>query len=401
MSSHQRRILFAVTGLTPQVLTETLYVLTQLQSPPFVPTEIHLLTTAEGARRARLALLSEEPGWFQRLRRDYALPVMDFSAANIHLFRDEAGQPLDDIRTPEDNQRAADMITEMVRDFTADPASALHVSIAGGRKTMGYYAGYALSLFARSQDRLSHVLVSEPFESSWDFFYPTPYSRVITTRENKLADTAEARVSLAEIPFVSLRHGVDEALREGHATFSEAVASARRALQPPRLCLDLAAQRIAAGGVVVSLPPVQLALLSVFARRVLTGHGPLAAPNKDVPEQAWAERFLAEYRRIRSGDLDDLERTERALARGMDGGYFSSHLSKLRRRLRRALGPAARPYLIDDGGCRPPRYRLALAAEAIEYGTLQAHGKPAGHEVHVNREQTEKTDRSRQQGARS
>src|SRR2546427_12173331 len=56
-----RRLLLAVTGLSPQVVTETLYALTQKVSPAFVPTEIHLLTTAEGAERARLTLLSDDP----------------------------------------------------------------------------------------------------------------------------------------------------------------------------------------------------------------------------------------------------------------------------------------------------------------------------------------------------
>ena len=374
---YPRRILFAVTGLSPQVVTETLYVLSQVCSPPFMPTEIHLLTTAEGARRARLALLSEDPGWFHRLCRDYDLPPVAFGEQHIHVLCDDDGHELEDIRSPEDNRCAADAITDMVRGFTADPNSTLHVSIAGGRKTMGYYAGYALSLFARPQDRLSHVLVSEPFESSWDFFYPTPYRRVITTRDNKLADTAEAEVSLAEIPFVSLRQGVDESLRVGHATFSEVVASARRALEPPRLRLDLAGQRIEAGGKVIKLPPAQLALLSVFARRAIAGKGPLPAPNKEVPESEWAERFLAEYRQIHANEMDDIERTERALAKGMDGKYFSAHLSKLKRKITRVLGIAAAPYLIDNGGCRPPRYRLTLSREVIEYGAIGAGDKLA------------------------
>ena len=43
----------------------------------------------------------------------------------------------------------ADAITALVRALTADPGSAVHASIAGGRKTMGFYLGYALSLFGR------------------------------------------------------------------------------------------------------------------------------------------------------------------------------------------------------------------------------------------------------------
>lgn len=37
---------------------------------------------------------------------------------------------------------------------------------------MGYYLGYALSLYGRAQDRLSHVLVTERYESLRDFFIP-------------------------------------------------------------------------------------------------------------------------------------------------------------------------------------------------------------------------------------
>lgn len=65
---------------------------------------------------------------------------------------------------------AADAIVELVRRCTQDDQTALHVSIAGGRKTMGFFMGYALSLYGRPQDRLSHVLVSAPFESNHDFY---------------------------------------------------------------------------------------------------------------------------------------------------------------------------------------------------------------------------------------
>lgn len=170
--SFPRRILLAVTGLSPQVVTETLHALAVSAQQPFVPTEIHLITTAEGAERARLSLLSADRGWFKRIRDDYALPEIAFDSTHIHVLRDAEGKPIADIRTPEDNLRCADFITEAVRAFTADQQAAVHVSIAGGRKTMGFFLGYALSLFGRDQDRLSHVLVSEPFESSWNFSIP-------------------------------------------------------------------------------------------------------------------------------------------------------------------------------------------------------------------------------------
>ena len=103
------------------------------------------------AHRAELSLLSDDLGWFHRLCADYHLPGVRFDRSHIHVMRDAHGLPMNDIRTPADNRAAADFITAQVRAITADPACALHASIAGGRKTMGFYLGYALSLFGRAQ----------------------------------------------------------------------------------------------------------------------------------------------------------------------------------------------------------------------------------------------------------
>lgn len=62
-----RRVLLAVAGLSPQVVTETLYALAVAEGT-FVPTEVHIVTTGEGAERARLTLLGGNPGWFSQLR---------------------------------------------------------------------------------------------------------------------------------------------------------------------------------------------------------------------------------------------------------------------------------------------------------------------------------------------
>lgn len=362
--SYPRRILLAVTGLSPQIVTETLHALAVGGDTPFIPTEVHLITTAEGAERARLALLSDKPGWFHRLRKDYNLPEIEFGSGHIHVLRDANGSPLADIRSPADNLACADFITEKVRELSADPQSALHVSIAGGRKTMGFFLGYALSLFGRPQDRLSHVLVSEPFENSWAFFYPTPYENIIETAAKQLVDTHDARLSLAEIPFVSLRHGLPTALLDGSARFEQTVSAAQAALGPAHLELDLRNRTVCAAGRTFQLPPAELAMLTVFARRALAGLPALPAPPKDAGDLEWSGRYLQELRTL-CGPLGDRDATEHSLQNGMDGHYFSMRLSKLRSRLRKELGVAARPYLIDDGGRRPHRYRLALDADAV------------------------------------
>lgn len=365
-----RRILLAVTGLSPQVVTETIYALAVDRQPAFVPTEICLVSTAKGREQALLSLLSDDPGWFHRLRHDYALPPIRFDASDILELPADDGTSLDDIRSPADNEHAADFITEQVRRFTADPDSALHVSIAGGRKTMGYYLGYALSLFGRPQDRLSHVLVSEPFESNREFFYPTPATRVIAGPDGHL-DASAARVTIAEIPFVSLRRGLPEKLLAGQASFRETVAAARASIAPPTLIVDLPNRRVRAGEQIVSLPPAELALLAVFARRALAGDTAITAPKKDVADAEWARRFLDELERIAGGPHNIPDATAQALRHGMDDAYFSQHLSKLHRYLRRALDVAASSYEIRGDRARRRRYQLALPPDAIRFGTVE------------------------------
>jgi len=62
-----------------------------------------------------------------------------------------------------------------VREKAADPSCCLHCSLAGGRKTMGLYLGFALQLYGRPDDALSHVLVHPPeLEMDSAFFYPPP-----------------------------------------------------------------------------------------------------------------------------------------------------------------------------------------------------------------------------------
>lgn len=346
------RILFAVTGLSPQVITETVYALSQSPAP-FIPTEIHVLTTQQGASRASLTLLSREPGWFHRLRRDYGLPPIQFDDNNIHILEQDDGSLMTDIRNPIENARAADAITEMVRKLTEDEQSALHVSIAGGRKTMGFFAGYALSLYGRAQDRLSHVLVSAPYESNPEFFYPGKQSRIIygAGPNGEPMDTAAARVTLADIPFVRLRHGLDKRLLAGHGSYTEAVRAVQKSLLPPRLVITTGKAPIRAGESDVPLSPVDKAFYRWLAARRKHGLDPLTCPRDGAPESEYATDFLAHYRKL-LGEMDAEERTAQALKQGMDKNFFERRKSAVNKALKERLGAAAAPYLIERFGPR-------------------------------------------------
>jgi len=372
---YPRRILLCVAGLSPQIVTETLYALTAVPGESrFVPTEIHVLTTAEGAERARLMLLSDQPGWFHRLRRDYSLPAIRFTLDAIHILRTTDGRLLDDIRNEADNQAIADAITHVVRDLTADPDSAVHASIAGGRKTMGFYLGYALSLFGRPQDRLSHVLVSNPFESNPNFFYPTPVSQVIfsTGPDQRPLDASAATVMLADIPFVRLRDGLQENLLKEGASFSEVVRQAQRNLAAPHLTLEVVSSRVRCGETLIRLTPISFAWLAWFARRTLENLPPLHWKRIGLAE---VEAFLNEYKAVLHDPLADDQHPLIAGRRqeGITKEFFDERNSKLKSELKRVLGnPTAMRYLPQR--CTTQRLAgcaLALSPQHIQFGSLE------------------------------
>ncbi|MCS7315146.1 MAG: hypothetical protein RMI94_07285, partial [Bryobacterales bacterium] len=179
--------------------------------------------------------------------------------------------------------------------------------------------------------------------------------------------SSQATVTLAEIPFVRLRHGLPEALLEGRAGFLEVVRTAQQLLGPPELKIDLRGRYIVAGGHKVSLPPAELAFLSWFARRKLRGQPGLSCPTEGHADPAYARDFLAEYHRA-FDRLGPSDRCARALRNGMDKNYFLQRRSKLHKLLRRWLGPRAGDYMIQAVGRRPEtRYELKLEAAQIHY----------------------------------
>lgn len=365
-----KSVLLCVTGLSPQIVTETVYALA-CGDTPWIPDEVHLVTTATGSREAILNLLATapdgRPGWFHRLRADYALPAISFDESHIHVLVDDKNQPLDDIRTPAHNEVAADFITGIVRDLTCDADTILHVSIAGGRKTMGYYAGYALSLFGRAQDQLSHVLVSEPFESNRDFYYPTPYRRPIAVRRGDKSETHDAqsaRVELARIPFVRLRDGLPDQLLAGRSRFSETVAEAQRAVDPPALVLIPPQRKIIADGQSLTFTPIHFAWYWLLAERRKNG-----LPGLHWSEQACVALLLEKYACLVGQHSADFERTE-ASYRCFDKSNAEPLKSHVNAALDRALGKRrAAPYRLalqeTLPGSRYRRVGLELPASAI------------------------------------
>lgn len=189
--------------MTPAVVTETIWGLVVQRNVPLA--RVIILTTVAGQARM------EDDVRKSCTNMGAHYPKAPIPVGEQITFRTVK---LDDIRTDGENSQVANWILMQVSEICADDSVTVHASIAGGRKTMGYFLAAAMQFFGRPQDRLYHVLVDPTFESIPQFRYPGPRKgRLRVNDRNGIEhDTHNARVTLAEIPFISLRgfiHDID------------------------------------------------------------------------------------------------------------------------------------------------------------------------------------------------
>lgn len=212
-------------------------------------------------------------GRFRQFCRDYRISPrrIRFNERTIHVVSGTDGKPLEDVRTPEDNLRVANMALQLVRRFTQDPAVSLHASVAGGRKTMGLFLGIAFQLFARPQDRLSHVLVSPPDLEApkGTFFYPRP-AAAFYEGAGKRIPARDVRVELAETPVLLLRDRIragDLAQSSYSALIQQAQLELDREASPPALILLTQARSLRIADRTIELTPLEFAVYHLLADR--------------------------------------------------------------------------------------------------------------------------------------
>lgn len=262
-----KNILLAVTGLSPQVITETLYALHQ--SNRHVDA-IHVITTRNGKEKIFAELLGGENGHYDRYLEEYGIDPasIDFSHRNIHVITDEHGIELPDIVSESDNEQLLKKCMDLTFHFTKDPGTAVLFSVAGGRKTMSSCLTLAAQMYGRPQDRLYHVLVSPEFESNRNFFYPLKKSQAIELRDNHgqpfFKETKFAQVNLIHIPFVSVRDNLPgDLLKEPKDPGTLTLSLIKE--ETARLTVNLMSGKIVYKGIEHDIMPAHLALYAFFA----------------------------------------------------------------------------------------------------------------------------------------
>jgi CRISPR-associated protein (TIGR02584 family) len=316
-----RKILLAVSGMSPQIVTETLYALVTRVGDPWIPDEIHLLSTHEGCEWARKELLHESRDMFGKFCREY-LPHghgIKFDASCLHAFT-RNGDVINDIRDLEDSAVVADAIAAKVWELTQDKNTAIHASIAGGRKSMGFLLGYSMSLYGRPQDRLSHVLVNDGFENNNDFYFKPKKSTIIHGRNNKPLDTDNAVISLAEIPILHLRGKLPKAMQKSPATFAKLIDVMNRSMNEPLIEFDTKAHALKCHGIEVNMSKINFSFYLFVAKKLLNT-GPVNIGHDHIKNEDAEEDSKAIY-----GDEEKMK------------GFLRDRKSGIKKALDEALG---------------------------------------------------------------
>ena len=342
-----KNILLLVTGGTPQIITETIWALAcdPQHNEQWVPDEVHIISTRYGLNEVKNKLLGKDK-ILTRMKNEYAqIANLRLEDNFLHCFTDQDGNELEDLRTPEENEFAANLICEKIRHFSSDEKVSLHVSIAGGRKTMGFYAGYALSLYGRAQDRMSHVLVDEKFEKGINFYYPSKNENdFIIDRENKtIGLSKDANVWLAQIPFVRLKEAVkDKHQLKGEDSFSTVVHKINESFNDVKLKILVHSREVVINEkfVIKNLAPREFAMLHWFADLRKKGFDGIVAPtkkinSKDIPPQE--AKYIAQLSEQFKQYYEEFKNTE-DIQLDVDKQFFESVKSLLNTALLGHLG---------------------------------------------------------------
>ena len=279
-------VLLIATGHSPQVVTETVWSLARQQHPPHHPTAVHVVTTATGAAYGRAQLQGQAAHDPQRGTPIEAVAdrwtpfcnaVLDGPVPLHFHVPSPDGQPLTDIRTPADDTQFANCCYTLVARLTRPGATPLIGSIAGGRKTMSAHLMTAFCVYARAQDRLTHVLINPPaWEQDPDFFYPTAEATDVVRIDRVDVQFPRLRALLRDDLIAGLPpdrrdlQGILHAL-EPHLALAHTPTRIRLDLRSGEAHLRMAGPTGTLG--VCRLSPAQAATLAVLAEALGTGEG--------------------------------------------------------------------------------------------------------------------------------
>ncbi len=320
MLKSKKVVLLSCVGTSPAVLTETVWAMATEKH--IVPDQIVVLTTTAGRDKLIEKLLSGGAAsvWNQmlaalrrkKIKTDGKLRF-GCSQECIRLFSDPSGErDISDITTPEENMTAADFILQTIRSYSENPSCVIYASLAGGRKTMSALMLSCMSLLAREDDHVLHVLVNAPFEGGVvpDFFYPdgAAYYARLPNGEKGDKCSANPKIDLIDLPFVKVRGLYEERFKSRPPSYAELVRETQKnapeaKVERPLIRLDFSSGCIYVNDdAVASLSPQEFMLLVVLLTEFpksdndltesLMNYRSKTQKVGDLSSGVWLERFL-------------------------------------------------------------------------------------------------------------
>lgn len=301
-----KNILVAVSGLTPQVISETLYCLAVQRKTKI--DEIYVITTTEGKRnieeyyflnrktnkREGPYSLKEE---IDRMCTKHKIEKPIFNIRQNVIAATEENVKLHDVKTDRENKLFPNAITKLIKHLSEDERSILYCSLSGGRKTMSAYMGFALSLYAREGDMLFHVLASKEFEATGKF-YPE-------RKNNK-------DLVLSEVPFIRLRPLLRDKTEYKNITYTEIIEKTQEELESIRedgIIIDINKCLISYRSKKLKIPPIQLALYLFFVEHKRKGNSSINIRELDKENSSYVEEIYRIYLQITGKTKKEYEET--------------------------------------------------------------------------------------------
>lgn len=425
-----RRILLCTIGATPQVVTETVWALLNQRESPWRPDEIHIVTTAFALTRIREGLQRPDGPLASLLQvspppvtvhvpctdrtEEVFLPLKALEGDEGARERQYApvavsDGALRDINSESDAAAMGNLILRLMVGFVSDPEAELHVSLAGGRKTMSAHALMALGLVGRPRDEATHVLVSPEFEDHPDFWHPDQEGGALNTKEDlrtsprpspSLSPTS-AKVVLVRTPVPLMRYEVEHSEDLENLDLVDLVALANLASvleRNPHVFLDTRSNTISAGGVSRKLGAKLFAVYRLIATAKAGLWSGTGRDGCGPDDRGWLSfeqictgtadggkridlrflEFLKDAITAESKDPDDdrtinewiencVKETRPSIKLKHVRNNLSPNLGNLDEAIRKSFGRAAASFLLPTGSkTRPVRFGLEIPPDRIK-----------------------------------
>ena len=356
-----RTILVAGMGVSPAVLTETVWALAH-QKKPVVPDEVVVITTEKGKADLKAALLSGEASVWEQLKsalRKERVAIdgrLVFTEHLVKVMLDADGNEMKDLRTGGDNLQAADFMLGELRRYTETPDTTVLCSIAGGRKTMSALLFSCMTLLGREQDKVYHVLIPPEYECGMEppFFFPQKgVTHQLLSRgkpTGKEVVSSKIGIELFEVPFVRMRGWYQEKFKTippSYRTLVSRVQSmAPAATVQQELSIDAETGSVSVDGANVKLSNTCLAALILLAQgchgsqlyeRLLEVHGSAGGE-----KCYWLASFKEGSRFASASAPEDLNKVLSELRKKLDAAGFACVESLVPQRNRPVSYPIGR-----------------------------------------------------------